>query len=200
MGLYVPEYGPNLLGPGMLAYIYLCSLFTGSELLLLLSRRAKSEGRRNRRDKSSLLLLWITIPVCLTCGGFASAIEAGHIAYNLKTIAVIIVITGLLTRWAAIVQLGNLFTVDVAIAESHTLKTNGLYRIVRHPSYLGLLLIIIGFAVYFNNIFSLVIVIVPFALAMNYRIRVEEKALTEAFGEQYNNYKKDTARIIPWIY
>jgi protein-S-isoprenylcysteine O-methyltransferase Ste14 len=93
-----------------------------------------------------------------------------------------------------------MFTVNVAIINEHQLKTTGLYKMVRHPSYLGLILIIIGLGLCLNSILSLFIIVIPDFLAINYRIAVEEKALTEEFGEKYSTYSARVKRIIPYIY
>ena len=93
-----------------------------------------------------------------------------------------------------------MFTVDVAISKSHILKTNGMYQLVRHPSYLGLMLIIAGLAVLLNNWLSIIIIVIPISIVLNYRMLVEEKALTGEFGDQYLGYMQKVKRIIPFIY
>jgi len=100
----------------------------------------------------------------------------------------------------SIFQLKKAFTVDVAIGTEQKLKTDGMYKIIRHPSYLGLLLIMIGFSISMNSLISVLLVTIPMFLAINFRIIVEEKLLTEGFGDVYNNYKTKTKRLIPWVY
>jgi protein-S-isoprenylcysteine O-methyltransferase Ste14 len=113
---------------------------------------------------------------------------------------VTLAVVGFIIRWTAIVQLGRMFTVDVAISNTHILKTSGLYKIVRHPSYLGLILIIAGLVLCMGSMLSFIIVSITVFFAMNYRIAVEEKALTNEFGAQYHDYQKHVARLLPWIY
>ena len=100
----------------------------------------------------------------------------------------------------AIFSLGKFFTVDVEISDQHKLKTEGIYKTVRHPSYSGLILIVTALGLCMENLVSLAIVVILVFIAMNYRITVEEKALTDAFGAQYTAYSKKTAKIIPGIY
>ena len=109
-------------------------------------------------------------------------------------------VIGFATRWTAIFALGKFFTVDVEISDQHKLKTEGIYKMVRHPSYLGLILIVAALGLCTQNLVSLAVIIIPIFVAMNYRITVEEKALTDAFGTQYIAYSEKTAKIIPWIY
>ena len=71
---------------------------------------------------------------------------------------------------------------------------------MRHPSYLGLVLIFLAIGIYSRNWISLAIAVVPPTVALLYRIRVEEAALREAFGEEYTAYSRTTKRLVPGIY
>jgi protein-S-isoprenylcysteine O-methyltransferase Ste14 len=183
-------------------YNYIVILFTASELSLVFFKRSKTASKKGNNDKRSLPLLWLAITGSLTLAGFISGFKIGLLIDNvvLSKIGLAFAICGFVIRWTAILQLGKLFTVDVAISNTHTLKTTGLYQIVRHPSYLGLMLIITGIALCMGNLLSLAIVVIPVFIAMNYRIVVEEKALTNEFGSQYLKYSKKVSKIIPWIY
>jgi protein-S-isoprenylcysteine O-methyltransferase Ste14 len=186
----------------MPVYSYLQILFFISEVLLLIAKRSKTNTPKNSRDKRSLLLLWIVIIACLSGGPFSAAYHVWSFN-NYEAVVLtgeIICVTGFITRWIAILQLGKMFTVDVAIVSDHQLKTSGLYKIVRHPSYLGLILIIAGLAVCMNSVLSFLIMFVPTFLALNYRINIEEKALTDEFGDQYNQYQNKVKKLIPGIY
>lgn len=185
-----------------LSYYNIAELFGISELILLLVKRSKSASTKNRADKSSLILLWVAITGTITIGGFIAAAGIWPFANEdaIMKVALGIAIIGFAIRWAAIFQLGKMFTVDVAITSGHQLKTSGLYKVVRHPSYLGLMLIICSIALCQGNILSCLFIIIPTFVALNYRMVVEERALIAEFGEQYQQYKKNTARIIPGIY
>lgn len=186
----------------MSPHSYLQILFLISEVALLLLKRSKSKSIKTSADKRSLLFLWLAIVGCMVAGPFLAAYHAWPLGdkhffvYTGMAIAII----GFIVRWIAIYQLGKMFTVDVAITDEHMLKTNGLYNMVRHPSYLGLMLIIIGLSICLNNWLSLLIMIIPTWIALNYRINVEEKALTAEFGDQYTSYKNRVKKIIPFIY
>ena len=111
-----------------------------------------------------------------------------------------ICILGFAIRWTAVIQLGKMFTVDVTITDKHNLKTTGLYKIVRHPSYLGLIMIITGLALCTDSMLSFLVILIPSFWAINHRIKVEEQVLLAEFGEQYINYKKRVSKIIPGIF
>ena len=165
----------------------------------MLWKRSKKSYTKVQKDQGSMLLLWISISACLAVGLMFSGQQSDQ--NNPVLIAGIIVfVIGNFLRWISIIQLGSMFTVDVAISKEHQLKTNGIYGVVRHPSYLGLFLILIGLSLGMNSVFSFLIVVLPNFLSLNYRIKVEEKALLIEFSEEYKRYMKSTKKIIPLIY
>lgn len=188
--------------------LYGSLVFGIAEFLLLVFKRAeKSSGltASKTRDSNSLNVLWLVISLSLTAGFFLAAGTfgiAGRFMYSRPVfiIACLLFLAGMLIRWVAIVQLGKFFTVDVAINSQHALKQNGLYKWVRHPSYLGLLLIFCGLGLGLFNFLSFIIVVVPVTMALLYRIGIEEGALKEAFGSTYKEYMKRTKRLIPFVY
>jgi len=183
-------------------YSYFQILFGLSEVCLFAFKRSKSDAQKSNADKRSLLYLWITIPAVLTLSGFITHYNIGPILDSnvLQDIGLTIIVIGFIIRWIAVVQLGRLFTVDVAISATHSLKTEGLYKVVRHPSYLGLMLIITGLALCMPSLVWMAVTIIAVFIAMNYRMKVEEQALTEEFGSQYLDYSKKVSKIIPRVY
>jgi protein-S-isoprenylcysteine O-methyltransferase Ste14 len=120
--------------------------------------------------------------------------------HALKTAGLLILIFALIIRWSAIYTLGKSFSSNVAILDSQKLNRSGLYRFVRHPSYLGLILVFLAVGIHSRNWLSLAIAVVPTTTAVLYRIHVEESALTRAFGKEYIDYSKVTKRLIPGLY
>ena len=105
---------------------------------------------------------------------------------------------GALRLWPVVV-LGNRFSGLVAIQPGHTLVTSGVYGIIRHPSYLGLLVNSLGWALAFRAGVGLLLtaLIIPPLLA---RIRAEERQLRSQFGAEYDAYQARTSRLIPGLY
>jgi len=181
--------------------VYLSLAFALSELLLMLVKHSKTKTAKTRKDRGSMLLLWVMITLGFTGGFFLSK----HNSWNsintlIAGIGLLLVLAGIIIRWIAIIQLGKSFTVDVAITEVARLKTDGLYKRVRHPSYIGLLLIIIGFSATMNSLYSFLVLVVPVFLAIAYRINIEESVLTREFGESYFRYMSKTKKLIPGVY
>jgi protein-S-isoprenylcysteine O-methyltransferase Ste14 len=111
-----------------------------------------------------------------------------------------ILILGLGVRVVAIVTLGRAFSTNVATRAGQRLQRSGLYSLVRHPSYLGLELILLAFALHARTWACFAVVLVPPTLAVLYRIHVEETALRLAFGADYEDYSRSTKRLIPGVY
>ena len=167
----------------------------------MLIKRSGKGSSKVQKDKGSLVLLWVSIPLCFALGfTFANYHHWGFSEYLVYGIGLFIVLFGFIVRWASILQLKKAFTVDVAIGDKQKLKTDGMYKVIRHPSYLGLFLIMIGFSISMNSLISIALVILPMFLAIHYRIVVEEKVLSDGFGEAYKNYITKTKRLIPWLY
>jgi protein-S-isoprenylcysteine O-methyltransferase Ste14 len=105
---------------------------------------------------------------------------------------------GALRLWPVFV-LGRRFSGLVAIQPGHSLVTDGIYRLIRHPSYLGLLVNSLGWALAFRSGVGvlLALLLIPPLIA---RIRAEEALLRSQFGDQYDAYCRRTSRLIPGLY
>ena len=105
---------------------------------------------------------------------------------------------GGLRLWPVYV-LGDRFSGLVAIQPGHTLVTSGIYGVIRHPSYLGLLVNSLGWGLAFRSGVGvlLTVLLIPPLVA---RIRAEERLLRAQFGEEYEAYCARTSRLIPGFY
>lgn len=111
---------------------------------------------------------------------------------------IVFTIGGVLRLWPVFV-LGKRFSGLVAIQPGHTLVTTGIYALIRNPSYLGLLLGALGWALTFRSIVGVILAaltLVPLVARMD----AEEKLLREHFGADYEAYRARTTRLIPWVY
>jgi protein-S-isoprenylcysteine O-methyltransferase Ste14 len=105
---------------------------------------------------------------------------------------------GVLRLWPVFV-LGSRFSGLVAIQPGHTLVTSGVYGVIRHPSYLGLLLNSLGWALAFRSGVGVILTVVTI-LPIVARIRAEERLLRAQFGGEYDTYCARTSRLIPGLY
>ena len=177
-------------------------LFFGSELALAIFRRARHTDGATRADRGSIRLLWIVITLAITMALCLSGYRPGRLPFPsawIREAALEFFVGGLAFRWWAVFTLGRFFTVDVATHDDHALVDTGPFRLVRHPSYTGLLLAFIGFGLSLGNALSLLVLMVPIVAALWYRMRVEEDALRQALGAAYDGYCARTKRLIPGV-
>ena len=173
-----------------------------SELLLTVTRRSRCRSGM-KQDRSTLRVLWMVIMVSIAAGVFvagnwrAAALPHGQV---FAVVGVAMFAVGLVLRWWAIITLGRFFTVDVTIQKDHDLVDRGPFALVRHPSYTGVLLAFIGFALSLRNWAALVVILVPIFVAFVRRMNVEEEALSQALGSRYAAVMARTKRLVPGVY
>jgi protein-S-isoprenylcysteine O-methyltransferase Ste14 len=85
------------------------------------------------------------------------------------------------------------------IVEDHQLVTDGYYKHIRYPVYLGEIGRGLGWAVALSSLYGIAFMILGFAFLL-IRINIEERMLTEAFGSEYEEYKRRTKKLIPFLY
>ncbi len=108
-----------------------------------------------------------------------------------------------LVMWISIVFIGTAFILIAwgwfqIYRAKGSLVTTGLYSIVRHPQYLGLILIIIGFNVQWPTFPTLIMA--PILIFMYLRlVRVEDRELAEEFGTAFEVYQKRVPAFMPKI-
>jgi protein-S-isoprenylcysteine O-methyltransferase Ste14 len=106
---------------------------------------------------------------------------------------------GVLLRYIAIDQLGKFFVPEVVIQPGQRVIDTGVYRYVRHPSYTGILIALVGVGLASTNGLSLFILVVTGYSLLTYRMNIEEAALLRAFGDEYRDYMRRTKRLIPFV-
>ena len=170
---------------------------------ILLSRLMRANDSHTNYDKSSLKILWITICLSITLGIIFSNLNFAIIMKHATFIyyfGISIICIGLIIRWIAILRLKKSFTVNVSVAENQNIVQSGIYKHIRHPSYLGSLLSFCGLAIVFNNWLTFAIIFIPIFLSFMYRIHIEEKLLSQVFGAQYSNYIENSWKLIPKVF
>jgi protein-S-isoprenylcysteine O-methyltransferase Ste14 len=158
-------------------------------------------GIGRREDPSSR---WIFIPLIIIAIVFAWlpphldrlnrwSIDGDAIRY----LGLIITAVGGFVRVATVFELGHRFSIFVALQPDHRLKTDSFYRFVRHPSYLGALLAMAGWALVFRSTIGLLLT-AAMCVPIIARIRAEEEFLVREFGGQYRAYQQRTRwRLFP---
>jgi protein-S-isoprenylcysteine O-methyltransferase Ste14 len=160
-------------------------------------------SRGEREDRSNRWVLW-AFGVLGLVGGYLPA-YTDRIGFwildgdAVRWLGVALFIAGGALRMWPVFVLGHRFSGLVAIQPGHALVTRGIYGVIRHPSYLGLMVNSLGWALAFRSgvgVLLTALTLVPLLA----RIRAEEALLASQFGAAYDAYRGRTARLIPGVY
>jgi protein-S-isoprenylcysteine O-methyltransferase len=171
---------------------------------VIASRVKRSADSSRARDQSSLgliVVLWWTGIVMDFLLSFL--VPQAAIPWERAWIflaGICLMLAGIALRWYSVRVLGKYFTFDVAIHSGQTLIEAGPYRCIRHPSYTGALLTLLGFGLALGNWAGLAAGLFCLGSAYAYRIPVEEAALATALGEPYKQYVSRTWRLVPFLF
>jgi protein-S-isoprenylcysteine O-methyltransferase Ste14 len=184
----------------IIAFAYLYGFFE-----LFMSWRQKQNRKQDivkSGDKLSIWILTILIGIGYLLSFSIGATRTGRISHwdIFFTIGAILTIVGLIIRITSILTLKQHFTYTVTKIENHELIETGIYKSIRHPGYLGQIIIFIGISTSLSNWLSIVFMIVPVLIGYIYRIKTEERFMTEQMGQKYIDYQKRTKRLIPMIF
>ena len=166
----------------------------------------RSEGAKSLKggpyDRGNMILigsatgigLWLPlIMVFLGAAAFPISLVGGVVA-----LAVMVLGVGIRV-WAAM-TLGTFYTTTLMMSEGQKVVTTGPYAIVRHPGYLGEIMIWTGFAVVSSNLVLFFLMPTVFVAVYLYRISVEERMLVRELSDDYVRYQHRTRRLIPSVY
>ncbi len=118
---------------------------------------------------------------------------------GVRWLGVLLYAAGGVLRLAPVFVLGRRFSGLVAIQPEHRLVTSGLYGVIRHPSYLGLFVLSLGWGLAFRSGVGVILAVLTLPVVLA-RIDAEERLLSETFGAEYEAYRNRTWRLIPYIY
>ncbi len=181
---------------GIFAFVFslLFIIMNLFELRILLRNRNKGD------DKYSLRIVLFGIWVPLIVMILLSFTEIGRINnYYVNYFGLFILIIGFILRQYSIATLGKFFVPVVRKHEGQKIIKQGPYKLIRHPSYTGLFLELLGVSLIFANYISFLLVLLLFLPSIGYRIYVEEKFLVKNFKD-YREYMKETWKLIPLVY
>ena len=186
--MYVTIFGISL-GAWLLFEIWVFLRDRGKE-----GRGATPEGRR------TFAVLAIAVALAMNLPGVAPRfdVRTNFAAYFAFGIALVWV--GLLFRIWCIRTLGRFFSTQLVIQRDHDLITAGPYRSLRHPSYTGGLLTMIGLGISLGNGISLVVLLFTALIVYVRRIKAEENLLAAAFGDKYEAYRRRSWALIPFVW
>lgn len=167
----------------------------------LFSRVNLSSGEREDRANRWVIAAFGVLGLALAIAP-AYADRVGLLVFGgegLRWLGVVLYAAGGVLRLLPIFALGERFSGLAAIQPGHQLKTDGLYAVVRNPSYLGLLVLSLGWALAFRSLVGVAIAAL-FFIPLHARMNAEERLLADQFGADYQAYRARTWRLVPWLY
>jgi len=184
----------------IIAFSYLYGFF---EIFMAIKQNPKRKQNIIKSgDRGSIWILYLLMAFGCFSAFSIGATTIGRIDHwdAFFALGSIFIIIGLIIRLSSIFTLKQQFTFTVTIIENHELIETGLFKFIRHPSYLGGLLIFIGISTSLSNWLSIILMTLPLAFGYIYRIRVEERFMIDQLGQKYIDYQKRTKRLVPMIY
>ena len=166
----------------------------------------KTEGaktfQRGSFDRGSTFLIGAAFGAGLLLPLILDLLGVGLVAINplWDTLAVLLMVAGIGLRVWAATSLGRFYTRTLLTTDDQKVVSTGPYAWVRHPGYLGDLLLWSGFGVLSGNVVILLLFPVMFTAVYLYRIKVEERMLVQTLGVEYSQYRKRTRKLIPFVY
>jgi protein-S-isoprenylcysteine O-methyltransferase Ste14 len=159
---------------------------------------AKRQTVAGKTQEKLTFNLFMLCGLAMVGGGIAEyLLFGGWWWWPALVIGVSISVASFMVRRAAIRALGRFWSVHVEMREGHEFVKDGPFAYARHPVYFSMILELLGTALVLNawvTFGGVLLVFVPTLLA---RVRIEEKALVEKFGEAYRAYMASTPAIVP---
>jgi len=156
-------------------------------------------GQSDQRSTMFILLAYVVCAVALLSSSFLDKLNIASFPIWVGWLGIAIALIGFGLRIWSMRVLGKFYTRTLKVTESQSIVRAGPYRLIRHPGYLGSILIWSGVAASTTNWLVLLIVWIVMFSVYVYRIQSEEKMLLTANAE-YADYRKNTWRLIPLVY
>ncbi len=176
-------------------------LWVGYELLL---RHREDSGtadwRGGRADRGSTRLLLGSYAAAVLLNLAFSLAGVGQVSTGWRWIGVAVIVVGLALRAWGMRTLGRFCTRTLRTSEDQRVVQEGPYRLIRHPGYLGSLLVWVGYSLGLGNWIAMILVAALLLTAYGWRINTEEKLLVEVFGGEYTDYQRRTHRLVPYVF
>lgn len=161
--------------------------------------------KRDEYKRSIPILSFLLLPIILFLPYYEYVVILNQILspsiyyWTVITGTVLLFLGGILLVNSRI-QLGKYGGSRIVIEENHQLITNGVYRFIRHPIYLGFLFMFFGYSLALGSLFMTFVICFVFLLIFKNRIDIEERLLLSEFGEEYADYMRRTKRLFPFLY
>jgi protein-S-isoprenylcysteine O-methyltransferase Ste14 len=145
------------------------------------------------------LRLFLVVGTLIFIGSMLEYIWRGRqISWPFFAVGLIMGVTSFWLRRKAIAALGKFWSLHVEIRDEHQFVQQGPFRRIRHPTYLSMILEICALTLICRAFITMLAIPVLFLPVLAIRLRLEESALIEKFGERYRQYQQTTPALFPW--
>jgi protein-S-isoprenylcysteine O-methyltransferase Ste14 len=167
----------------------------------VIARSKREAGENTDRGSMTFIILasWLAFPAAFGVSSRSKFALLNHRVGWFVT-GILILLAGSMLRRYCFRTLGRYFTGNVKVRADQPVIEDGPYRLVRHPSYTGGLMMYVGTGLALTNWLSALILLGMGVLTYAYRVRVEERALGTSIGQPYREYMQRTKRFIPFVF
>ena len=164
--------------------------------------RRAVKGQRKDGGSIFVLIALIVLAICIAFWApwLAPWARIAPHSSAVPALAALMMWGGMALRLWAVRTLGSFFRTTVTIQDAHRLITDGPYRLLRHPAYSGTILTMAGIGLFMNNWVSFLGAFFVALLAYGIRIRVEERALADRFGERFHQQRARSWALLPFVW
>lgn len=210
------DVGPRLAWPGLLPGMLAATLIgitggfgspqvwvlalSGGLSFFSLARREHAEPERDAPDRVATLLKGSCIVVLCAAAWDSRDARIDDLAPSVAVLGFVPIVAGLLLRRRAAAALGHHFTIKLLLRDDHCLVDSGPYRVLRHPNYAGLVLVMLGTTIVLESPLALAALLLVWLPVVLLRILEEESALKRHLGTSYEIYARRTWRLLPGIF
>ncbi len=185
--------------PEVLTYVLIAGFFA-IEIFMRQGTSAKSLEATDS-DKGSTRFIGFSFGVAVVLPPLLDLLHIGQIAWpTISGLGLILMLLGLGLRIWSMRVLGAYYSRTLRVADEQVIVTQGPYRVIRHPGYLGTMLVWVGSGLALANWIATVLIALLMFGVYNYRIRSEEAMLRATFGDRYRQYCQTTWKLLPFLY
>jgi protein-S-isoprenylcysteine O-methyltransferase Ste14 len=176
--------------------LFILAEFLGVMVIPALKRRGNRVRPKNRGSNLMVLFSWmVALIVSQSFAKYEIAILPSWAFY----LGIVLMMAGIAFRQWAIAILGRYFSGIIGVQDGQKVVDSGPYRLIRHPSYTGALLIMVGIGLAMQSWGAALVIVLIFAISYGHRMLIEERVLVANLGASYADYMKRTKRVIPFL-
>ncbi|HEY3421472.1 MAG TPA: isoprenylcysteine carboxylmethyltransferase family protein [Methanomassiliicoccales archaeon] len=176
--------------------LFFLAEFLGVMIIPALKRQGTRVQQKNRGSNLLVISSWI---VALIVSQLFAKNDVAVLPSWAYYLGLVVMLTGIAFRQWAIAVLGRYFSGVIGVQEGQRVVESGPYSLIRHPSYTGALLIMVGIGLAMQSWGAVLVIMLVFAISYGHRMLVEEKVLVANLGKSYIEYMGRTKRVIPFL-